>query len=412
MRHDVQGDYLMHTYGRLPVTFASGLGAELLDVHGREYLDFLSGVGTVCLGHCNPEIVRALRHQAGRLWQTSNYFIVERSQELAKRISDLLSATTDEEGRITGATETRWQTFFCNSGAEANEGAIKVARKWGKENGEGSGIITLKESYHGQTLATLSASGRTELHDPYLPLTPGFDYVDMNDVDQLEEALKHPREKTGPVCAIMIECIQGEAGVRVADLDYIRAAARLCEETNTLLIVDEVETGIFRTGAPFAFQEAGIEPDIVSMSKGLGSGFPIGATSATSKIAKVMQPGDHSSTFGGSALACAVGNAVLETLVAEDYNFKVIERGAHLREVLDGLPHVKEVRGRGLMWGVELDKPIAMEVVERCLGEGLVINSVGDSVLRILPPFTIFDDQTDAMGGKLAAAIEAVALDS
>ena len=399
-------DFLMHTYGRLPVTFVKGRGAVLTDDRGRDYLDFLAGVGVVCLGHCHPALVEALKRQAERLWQASNYFTVEHSTELAEALSGLLSQTTDELGHLAGSTGSVWRTFFCNSGAEANEGAIKVARKWGRERTGATGILSLKRSFHGRTLATLAATGQEPLQAAFRPLPPGFAHVELNDAAALAEALARPDEATGPVCAVLIECIQGEGGVWPADLDYLREVRRLTEEAHALLIVDEVQTGFFRTGAPFAYQAAGIEPDIVSMAKGLGGGFPMGAVAARAEVADVMAPGDHGSTFGGNALACAVGATVVRTLVDEGIGEHVIACGEHLAKVLAGLPHVTEVRGRGLMRGISLDAPVATAAVERGLDEGLVLNHIGDSILRFLPPLVVTEDQVDAMAERLGPLIE------
>jgi acetylornithine/N-succinyldiaminopimelate aminotransferase len=401
---------VMHTYGRLPVKFVSGLGVTLVDDQGREYLDFLAGVGAVSMGHCHPALTSALSHQAQTLWQVSNYFYIENRNEFAEHLSRLLSTTTDEAGHINGSTETTWRSFFCNSGAEANEGAIKLARKWGNEHlGGAHGIVCALKSFHGRTLATLAATGQAAKQEAFLPMPEGFDHVPLNDLSALEDAIDHPTEGCGPVCAVMLEAVQGEGGVWPADLDYLREVADLCEEKRVLLVFDEVQTGFFRNGAPFAYQLAGIEPDIVSMAKGIGGGFPMGAVAARAQVADAFEPGDHGSTFGGNALACAVGRAVLEAYEDEGIGEHVITTGAYLRGKLEALPHVTEVRGHGLMLAAQLDVPIATSAVEEGLKVGLVLNHIGDSILRFLPPLIVDEGTIDMMSERLSPLLEHLA---
>lgn len=400
--------YVIHTYGRYPVEFVSGDGAVLVDAAGNEYLDFLAGIGCACLGHAHPALVAALQDQASKLWQVSNYYHEENRGEYARLLSELLAKTTDEQGHITGSTGTTWKTFFANSGAEANEGAFKLARRWGEKRLNGaSGIVTARKSFHGRTLATLAATGQDVFHKSFRPLPAGFDAVELNDIDALVDALDHPSEATGRVCAVMLECIQGEGGVWPADLDYLRAVRAACDERNILLVVDEVQTGVFRTGAPFSYQRAGIEPDVVSVAKGIAGGFPTGGVAARAEVADLLVPGDHGSTFGGNPLAVACGRACLETLVAEDMGEHVIEAGAHLAACLAELPHVTEVRGAGLMRGAQLDVPVATKLVEQGLERagdgrrGLVLNHIGDSILRFLPPLVVSGPQIDEMCAAL-----------
>ncbi|MBR3159161.1 MAG: acetylornithine/succinylornithine family transaminase [Atopobiaceae bacterium] len=396
--------YVIHTYGRYPVEFVSGDGAVLVDAAGNEYLDFLAGIGCACLGHAHPALVAALQDQATKVWQVSNYYHEENRGEYARLLSELLSKTTDELGHITGSTGTTWKTFFANSGAEANEGAFKLARRWGEKHLDGaSGILTARKSFHGRTLATLAATGQDVFHKSFRPLPAGFDAVELNDIDALVAALDEPSDATGRVCAVMLECIQGEGGVWPADLDYLRAVRAACSERNILLVVDEVQTGVFRTGAPFSFQRAGIEPDVVSVAKGIAGGFPTGGVAARAEVADLLVPGDHGSTFGGNPLAVACGRACLETLVVEDMGEHVIAAGEHLARRLVALPHVTEVRGAGLMRGAQLDVPVANELVEKGLERagngtrGLVLNHIGDSILRFLPPLVVSDEQIDEM---------------
>ncbi len=408
---ELDAAYVMGTYDRLPVEFVSGEGAELVDGEGRVYLDFLGGIGCASLGHANPRVAGAVREQLDRVWQVGNHFHSERRGELARELSGLLSVTTDEVGRVTGSTATTWKTFFSNSGAEANEGAIKLVRRWGDRRlGGASEIVTARRSFHGRTLAMLAATGQDAFHRDFGPLPAGFSSVALNDLGALAARLD-----AGGVCAVMLECVQGEGGVWPADLDYLRAVREACDARGALLVVDEVQTGFFRTGAPFAFQLAGIEADVVSMAKGIADGFPMGAVAARREVADLMAPGDHGSTFGGNALAVAAGLATLRGLTAGDtvpeksMGEHVISVGARLAARLAEVPHVREVRGRGLMRGAQLDVPIARELVERGLGRGLVLNRIGDSVLRFLPPLVVSEEQVDAMVERLSALVGEIA---
>ena len=397
--------FVMHTYGRLPVEFVSGHGVTLVDASGREYLDLLGGIGCASLGHAHPAVVEALREQAGKIWQTSNYFYAENRGELASALSALLSTTTDEGGHEMGSTGTRWKTFFANSGAEANEGAIKLARRWGETNLDGaSAIVTARKSFHGRTLATLAATGQDKFHKSFRPLPEGFVSVPLNDIYTLRE-----RVERGGICAIMLECVQGEGGVWNANYDYLRDVRDLCTEKGLLLIIDEVQTGFYRCGSPFCFQRSGIEPDVVAMAKGIADGFPMGAVAARAEVADLLQPGDHGSTFGGNALACAVGLACVNALAEGEMGEHVLSVGRHLRHRLTAMPHVSEVRGHGLMRGAQLDVPIATQVVEEGLAEGLVMNHVGDSILRFLPPLVITREEVDEACDCLEALISRLA---
>lgn len=402
---DLDDAFVMHTYGRLPVEFVSGHGAVLVDAAGREYLDLLGGIGCASLGYAHPAVVEALREQAGRVWQTGNYFYAESRGELAAALSALLSTTTDEGGHEMGSTGTRWKTFFANSGAEANEGAIKLARRWGETHLDGaSTIVTARKSFHGRTLATLAATGQDKFHRSFRPLPEGFVSVPLNDIYTLRE-----RVERGGICAVMLECVQGEGGVWNANYDYLRDVRELCNEKGLLLICDEVQTGFYRCGSPFCFQRSEIEPDVVAMAKGIAAGFPMGAVAARAEVADLMQPGDHGSTFGGNPLACAVGLACVRTLVDGETGEHVLSVGRHLRHRLTAMEHVEEVRGHGLMRGAQLDVPIAAQVVEEGLAEGLVLNHIGDSVLRFLPPLVITREQVDEACDRLEALIARLA---
>jgi acetylornithine/N-succinyldiaminopimelate aminotransferase len=388
--------YLMPTYGRLPVEFVKGSGAILTDSEGNDYIDFLGGIGCASLGHANPVVAAALKEQIDRVWQVGNYYYVENRGEAANGISTLLSRITDETGHVTGSTGTHWKTFFSNSGGEANEGAIKLARRWGEKYLDGAyGVISAKKSFHGRTLATLAATGQDVFHSTFRPMPAGFDSVPLNDIDALRAAVENPSEASGPVCAVILECVQGEGGVWPADYDYLRAVRELCDEKNLMMIVDEVQTGFFRCGAPFCFQRSGITPDIVSMAKGIADGFPMGAFAARAEVADLLHPGDHGSTFGGNALAAAAARATIDALREQEIGEHVIAVGKHLRHRLQAMPHVTEVRGRGLLRGAQLDVPVANDLVDEGLAAGLVLNHIGDSIIRFLPPLVITCEQID-----------------
>ena len=403
-------EYVLGTYGRLPVEFTRASGAVLTDADGNDYLDFLGGIGCASLGHCHPAVVKAVQEQAAKLMQVGNYFYVENRGEVARGLSELLSTLTDESGHVTGSAGVTWKTFFANSGAEANEGAIKLARRWGEvELGGAYGVVSARKSFHGRTLATLAATGQDVFHKTFRPMPAGFASVPLNDISALRDAVEHPGEECGPVCAVMLECVQGEGGVWPADYDYLREVADLCREKNILLMIDEVQTGFYRCGSPFSFQRAGIVPDVVSMAKGIADGFPMGAVAAQKKVADLMHPGDHGSTFGGNALAAAAARATLDALRDEQMGEHVIACGKHLRHRLEALPHVTEVRGHGLMRGAQLDVPIANELVDEGLASGLVLNHIGDSILRFLPPLSITEEQVDEGMDRLEALISKLA---
>ena len=402
---DADAAFVMPTYARYPVEFVSGHDATLVDSTGREYIDLLGGIGCVSLGHCNPIVADAVRDQLGRVWQTSNYFYDATRAGLAAALSSLLSTTTDEGGHVMGSTGTRWKTFFANSGAEANEGAFKLARRWGEKNLDGASVIvSARQSFHGRTLATLAATGQDRFHRSFRPLPEGFVALPLNDIYALRERIER-----GGVCAVILECVQGEGGVWNANYDYMRDVRELCREKGVLMIVDEVQTGFFRCGSPFCFQRCGIEPDVVSMAKGIADGFPMGAVAARADVADLLAPGDHGSTFGGNQLACAAGLACVNALVDLGIGEHVLSVGRHLRHRLSAMDHVVEVRGHGLMRGAELDVPVAARAVEAGLAEGLVLNHIGDSILRFLPPLVITCAEVDDACDRLERVIARLA---
>ncbi|MBQ9058468.1 MAG: aminotransferase class III-fold pyridoxal phosphate-dependent enzyme [Atopobiaceae bacterium] len=407
---DLDDEYVMHTFARMGVEFVAGQGSTLTDAAGNQYLDFVGGIGSCSLGHCHPMVVRALQYQAGRLWQVGNYYHTQNRGELAHSISQFLSKTTDDEGHITGDQDIQWRSFFSNSGAESMEGAIKIARRHGERNLKGAyGIITARRSFHGRTFGALAATGQDHYHESFQPLPRGFAHVQLNDYAALVEMIDNPPAELGPVCAVALECIQGEGGVWPAQLDYLIMVSELCRDRGLLLIIDEVQTGFFRTGAPFAFQRAGIVPDVVAMAKGLGGGFPIGAVAARAEVADLMGPGDHGSTFGGNPLGCAVARAVVEEMESGELGEHVLAVGEHLAGALSALPHVSEVRGAGLLRAAQLDTPRAQDIVREGLAQGLVLNSIGDSILRFLPPLVVGKGQVDILAERLKNLIEKLA---
>ncbi|HJB55507.1 MAG TPA: aminotransferase class III-fold pyridoxal phosphate-dependent enzyme, partial [Candidatus Olsenella avistercoris] len=324
---------------------------------------------------------------------------------LAAALSALLSTTTDEGGHEMGSTGTRWKTFFANSGAEANEGAIKLARRWGEKNLDGASlIVTARQSFHGRTLATLAATGQERFHESFRPMPAGFSSVPLNDIYALREAVA-----SGGVCAVMLECVQGEGGVWNANYDYLRDVRELCSESGVLMICDEVQTGFFRCGSPFCYQRSQVEPDVVSMAKGIADGFPMGAVAARAEVADLLGPGEHGTTFGGNPLACAAGLACVRTLVEDEIGEHVLSVGRHLRHRLAAMGHVVEVRGHGLMRGAQLDAPVAARAVEEGLACGLVMNHIGDSILRFLPPLVITREEVDEACDRLEVLLARLA---
>lgn len=367
---------LMPTYGRFPVALAQGKGAVATDVEGRSYIDFGSGIGVNALGYCDEGWVKAVSKQAGRLQHVSNLYY-----------QPVQTAFAAELCQATGMS----RVFLANSGAEANECAIKLARKYSRDQyGEGRyEIITLRQSFHGRTLTTLTATGQDALHVSFDPFTPGFAYVPAGDIDALREAVSNR------TCAVLLECIQGEGGVIAQSPDYLRAVDSLCREKDLLLMVDEVQTGAGRTGKLLAFQHAGIQPDVVTMAKGLGGGLPIGACLCSDKCKDVMGPGSHGSTFGGNPVVCAGARYILSRLTAPGFLDEVAKKGAYIREKIGTMPHVEEVRGQGLMIGIKLsDDRQARTVAEQCLQNGLLILTA-KTLLRLLPPLTITYQEID-----------------
>jgi acetylornithine/N-succinyldiaminopimelate aminotransferase len=360
---------LMPTYGPPPVMFVRGEGTQLWDADGRRYLDLLSGLAVTSLGHAHPAVADALAAQARTLLHTSNLFATEHAWQVAMTLDRLLGGGG--------------QVFFCNSGAEANECAIKLARKWG---GRGRHVVvSAYGSFHGRTLATLHATGQPAKHEAFQPLPEGFRHVAWNDVDALAAAI------TPDVSAVLLEPVQGEGGVNPATVEYFRGVRQLCDERGLLFMVDEVQTGLARCGAWFAHQHFGVVPDVVTMAKALGNGMPIGACWARREVAAAFQPGDHATTFGGTPLACAAAKAVLAEMERIDAPAAASRAGARLTEALLATSGVSEVRGLGVLIAAELDGRDAKAVANELLARGVVVNAVTGTALRLAPPITISD---------------------
>jgi acetylornithine aminotransferase len=413
----LEDDYMITAYGRKPVEFVSGNGMKLYDDAGKEYLDFLSGIGAVSLGHANPAVTKAISEQANKLLHVSNYFYIEGRGELAKQLSDLLNQVkqevkqAEEQGSEKQGVDSfcsppsHWKIFFGNSGAEANEAAIKLARKYGNQNLNGATtIITAVKSFHGRTLATTAATGQSVKQEAFFPMPAGFVHVPLNDIQALKAAIDQPTN--GPICAVMLECIQGEGGVWPCTDAYLQEVSQLAAEHKLLLIIDEVQTGFCRTGLPFSFMHAGIRPDVVTMAKGIGNGFPLGALAATGIAADIFVPGEHGSTFGGSALAVAAAAATVQALLNSDLAVNAAKIGEYLAKKLAKLPHVTEVRGKGLMLGLSLDVPIAADVADQALDQGFVIANIGADILRFLPPLICSETEIDALINTLQQILE------
>ncbi len=368
---------LMPTYGDYGIVVKKAKGCRLTDVYDRTYLDFLAGVSVVSLGHGNEAINRAVVEQINNFGHLSNFFLNETTSKLAQRIASYVSSD-DDKGKV----------FFSNSGAEANEAAIKLARKYG--GGKRYKIVTCFNSFHGRTMGALAATGQPGKQKPFQPLPPGFVYVEFDNLTQMEEALSDPL-----VGAVMVEIIQGEGGVVDASPGYFEEVERLCRHFGVLLIVDEVQTGMGRTGKMFAFSHFGLKPDVVTMSKALANGFPIGATWARTSVANAFVPGDHGSTFGGSPSSSAAALAVFEEIKNNDILSHVVEMSRYLKAGLLELSIVKSVSGRGLLLGMHLEQPIAKEVVSRSLQSGLVLNALTDRIIRVAPPLVVSKDEID-----------------
>ncbi|MCJ7691463.1 MAG: aspartate aminotransferase family protein [Clostridiaceae bacterium] len=369
--------FIMQNYARFPVAIEGGNGCNLYDVDGKEYIDMTGGIGVSSLGYNNEGIKKALHEQIDKILHTSNIFYNPTTIELAKQLTQLTKMS---------------KVFFANSGAEANECAIKIARKYGFENynGKKNKIITLKQSFHGRTITTLAATGQDKYHKYFYPFTEGFKYVEINNIDEMKEALDDT------VCAVMLEAIQGEGGILPMSKEFAKQVEKLCMQTDTILIFDEVQSGIGRTGKFFAYESLDVKPDIVTIAKGLGGGVPIGAALCNSKMENVFNKGDHGSTFGGSPMAASAAIEVLKVISEEIFLKEVEKKGKYIAEKLKNMStdKIKEVRGSGLMIGVELDCKVK-EILNLCIKKGVLFLSAGDYVVRMLPPLIITYEEID-----------------
>jgi predicted acetylornithine/succinylornithine family transaminase len=370
---------IMNTYKRFPIVLVKGSGVKVWDVNGKEYLDFVAGIAVCNLGHSHPQVIATVKEQLENLTHVSNLYYTEPQAQLAKLLVDNSFAD---------------KVFFCNSGAEANEAAIKLARKYAHENmgPDKFELITMKDSFHGRTMATITATGQEKFQFGFTPLLEGFTYVPFNDLQALEARISN---KT---CGIMVEPIQGEGGVNIPDTQYLARMREICDRHGILLIVDEVQTGMGRTGELFAYEHSGIKPDIMTLAKALGNGFPIGAMLATNKIAKAFIPGNHASTFGGSPLAMAAANATVKTMLQEGILEHCRKMGDYFLLQLKKLQQkhkiIKEVRGMGLILAAQLNIESG-DIVNECLQKGLLINSAGSKTLRFVPPLIITTQDVD-----------------
>ena len=392
--HDISALYdshVMNTYGTRKRALVRGEGMRLWDSDGNEFTDYFAGIAVTNVGHCHPKVTEAITIQAQQLVHNSNLYLYENQGKLAALLSQNSFAD---------------QWFFCNSGAEANEGAIKLARRyWVQKETSKPVIVSALQSFHGRTMTTLSASGQKKLHDGFDPLMQGFKYVNLNDLDELEAAI------TEDVGAVLLEPIQGEGGIRTCDPEYLKSVRKLCDDKNVLMILDEIQTGCGRTGKLFAYEHAGIQPDIITLAKGLGNGVPIGALGCKQEIATGFSPGSHGSTFGGNPLCTAAALATLSVILDEDLVENAATQGAYLIEQLTELKSthacITEVRGNGLMIGIQLDRPVG-PVLESLMGKGIMAGPAGPDVLRLLPALIITKEHVDLFITKLNETLGAL----
>jgi len=383
--------HTMNTYGRLPIALERGQGCRVWDVNGKQYLDALAGIAVNTLGHNHPELVPALQDQVAKIIHSCNYYHVPNQEKLAAKLVEMSGMTN---------------VFFCNSGLEANEAAIKLARKYGHDKGISfPKIVVYEKAFHGRSIATLSATGNAKIQKGFEPLVEGFIRVPVNDI----EALKAATANDPSVVAVFFETIQGEGGVNPMRTEYLQQVRALCDEKDWLLMIDEVQCGMGRTGKWFAHQWAGIVPDVMPLAKGLGSGVPIGAVVAGPKAANIFQPGNHGGTFGGNPLAMRAGVETIRIMEKDGLMANAVKVGAHLKagleKALGGKPGVKDIRGMGMMLGVELDKPCGV-LTTRCAEAGLLISVTADSVVRLVPPLIMTVAEADEVLAILIPQIQ------
>lgn len=369
---DQEQQYIMHTYGRVDAALVKGKSARAWDVEGREYIDFTSGIGVNCLGYSDPAWAAAVAEQAGSIQHLCNYYYSPQNTALAQELCQAAGMA---------------QAFFCNSGAEANECAIKIARKYGEKRGA-SKIVTLNNSFHGRTLTTLAATGQEGFHKDFLPLTEGFLYADAGDLAGIEALLD------GSVCGVLIETVQGEGGVVPMDPSFVQGLRKLCDERDVLLLIDEVQTGVGRTGYFYSYQGFGVQPDVVTSAKALAGGLPIGACLVSGKLRNILKPGQQGSTFGGNPVVCAGAREVVKLVSDPAFLQAVKGKGAYMWEKLQALPQVEFVRGQGMMLGVKLKSGDAHDILVKCAEHGLLVLTAKE-LIRFLPPLTITMEEID-----------------
>ena len=369
---DQEQEYIIHTYGRVDAALVKGRNATAWDVEGREYIDFTSGIGVNSLGYSDPDWTAAVSKQAGEIQHLCNYYYSPQNTALAQELCTAAGMA---------------QAFFCNSGAEANECAIKIARKYGEKRGAYK-IATLENSFHGRTLTTQAAPGHEGIHKEFLPLTEGFLYAKAGDIKAMDALLE------GSVCAVMIETVQGEGGVVTMDPDFLKALRALCDKRDVLLVIDEVQTGVGRTGHFYSYQGYGVQPDVVTSAKGLGGGLPIGICLVTEKLRDILKPGQQGSTFGGNPVVCAGAREVVRRVSSPEFLQTVREKGEYISKRLEKLFQVEFVRGRGLMLGIKLKSGDAHDVLVKCARQGLLVLTAKELV-RFLPPLTITMEEID-----------------
>ncbi len=388
---DLEARYYMRTFSRLPVVFERGQGCYVYDDEGKPYLDMVAGIAVNILGHAHPVLVEAIARQAEKLIHTSSLYYSEPQLELAEWLIDRSPAD---------------RIFFANSGAEANEGAIKLARKYGRTHRDGAyEVISIEHSFHGRTLATLAATGQPKYHEPFQPMPEGFTSVPFNDFEALRKAV------SGKTAAILLECVQGESGIHIHSREYLQAVRKLCDHEDILLICDEIQCGLGRTGTFYGFQQFGIEPDVITLAKGLAGGLPIGAFLATERCA-VLTPGDHGSTMGGNPVCCAAGVAAMRYLEEQDLMGNAARAGQALKDELlnlqETVPGITAVRGMGLMVAFDTAEEIAADIVNAGLQKGIVLNNTGPRTIRMVPPLIISQGEVEKAVGLTVEALKAV----
>ena len=389
--------HVMNTYGRLPIALSHGQGCRVWDVNGKEYLDGLGGIAVNTLGHAHPKLVAALQEQVGQMIHCSNYYHVPLQETLAQLLVERSGMTN---------------VFFCSTGLEANEAALKLARKFGHDKGiEKPEVVVYEKAFHGRSIATLSATGNPKVQAGFGPLVEGFIRVPLNDI----KAIKAATANNPNVVAVFFEAIQGEGGIHPMDATYMQELRTLCDERDWLMMIDEVQCGMGRTGKWFAHQWAGILPDVMPLAKGLGSGVPVGAVVAGPKAANIFQPGNHGSTFGGNPLSMRAGVETIRIMEEENLLENAAQVGAYLKSALERdlgqLPGVKEVRGKGLMLGIELTRPCGV-LLERAANAGLLMSVTADSVIRLVPPLTLTQAEADEILAKLVPLVQACLAES